>query len=140
MRAARGAARAAAAAKVTRGGFAPIVRVDEERREQRTVADRAPRGAGRAGGAPLRSGGAVALVDLPSNPDAQGVTFVRDGVPVAELLDELDGSSISSEPGSPPAPLLVGEARPGMGAGSAPALSAAPIPLLFPLGEGLAVR
>jgi hypothetical protein len=31
----------------------------------------------------------LSLVDLPSNPDALGVTFVRDGVPVAELLDEL---------------------------------------------------
>jgi hypothetical protein len=33
----------------------------------------------------------LSLVDLPSNPDAQGVTFVRDGVPVLALLDPLDG-------------------------------------------------
>ncbi|HEX9058123.1 MAG TPA: hypothetical protein VF818_11395 [Ktedonobacterales bacterium] len=32
----------------------------------------------------------LSLVDLPSNPDAAGVTFVRDGVPVADVLDELD--------------------------------------------------
>lgn len=32
----------------------------------------------------------LSLVDLPSNPDALGVTFVRDGVPLPEVLDELD--------------------------------------------------
>jgi hypothetical protein len=40
----------------------------------------------------------LSLVDLPSNPDAQGVTFVRDGVPVLALLDPLDGASQPSLP------------------------------------------
>jgi site-specific DNA-cytosine methylase len=32
----------------------------------------------------------LSLVDLPSNPDALGVTFVRDGVPDGALLDDLE--------------------------------------------------
>lgn len=40
----------------------------------------------------------LSLVDLPSNPDALGVTFVRDGVPDDALLDDLsegDGSLVA---------------------------------------------
>jgi hypothetical protein len=35
----------------------------------------------------------LSLVDLPSNPDAEGILIVRDGVPVAALLDELEESA-----------------------------------------------
>lgn len=34
----------------------------------------------------------LSLVDLPSNPDALGVTFVRDGVPDIALLDDLEST------------------------------------------------
>lgn len=40
----------------------------------------------------------LSLVDLPSNPDALGITFVRDGVPLPDLLDELDADS-EADPG-----------------------------------------
>ncbi|HEV2236042.1 MAG TPA: hypothetical protein VGR57_05205 [Ktedonobacterales bacterium] len=67
----------------------------------------------------------LSLVDLPSNPDAQGVTFVRDGVPVLELLDPLDGAYQPPLPlegmeweSSPPDPLSVrGEGEYGAGTG-----------------------
>jgi hypothetical protein len=42
----------------------------------------------------------LSLVDLPSNPDALGVTFVRDGAPVPELLDELE-EVLSPGPSAP---------------------------------------
>jgi hypothetical protein len=51
----------------------------------------------------------LSLVDLPSNPDALGVTFVRDGAPVAELLDELEGDFPSAQGGEH---LVAGDAAP----------------------------
>ncbi len=43
----------------------------------------------------------LSLVDLPSNPDALGVTFVRDGVPVAEVLDDVEEESEEAAPQEP---------------------------------------
>lgn len=49
----------------------------------------------------------LSLVDLPSNPDAAEVTFVRDGVPDAALLSPLDDARNEAAPGTDAAPTTV---------------------------------
>jgi phage head maturation protease len=55
----------------------------------------------------------LSLVDNPSNPDALGVTFVRDAAPDVALLDLLDEPATGEdEPGEPQAPAVADASTP----------------------------